>query len=118
MKPACVAKARSLNPQRDKAVDNGVRYGAMKAPSPAVPTATPSVRDNPTFFFAEARFHARLTNLAGRNIITAIRGSTRTVADIKSEGSIRISYAISHVIEHKVNAGGTHGPSRISGLAV
>ena len=34
------------------------------------------------------------------------------------KGSIRISYAASHVIEHKVNAGGTHGPSGISGLAV
>ncbi len=34
---------------------------------------------------AKARFHARLTNPARRNIITPTRGSRRTVADIKSE---------------------------------
>ena len=33
-------------------------------------------------------------------------------------GSIRISYAASDSIEHNVNAGGAHGPSRISDLAV
>ena len=87
MKPTSVAKASSLNPQRDKAVDNGgLRYGAYrKRASPAVPTATqPSVTIQP-FVFAETRLEARLTNLAGRNIITPIRGSTHKVADIKSE---------------------------------
>ena len=42
MKPTCVAKASSLNPQRDKAVDNGgLRYGAIEsALRPPLPTAT------------------------------------------------------------------------------
>ena len=50
MKPTSVAKASSLNLQRDKAVDNGgLRYGAMEsALRPPLPTATPSVRNNPT----------------------------------------------------------------------
>jgi len=34
------------------------------------------------------------------------------------EGSIRISYALSDAIERNVNAGGAHGPSRLSGLAI
>jgi hypothetical protein len=33
-------------------------------------------------------------------------------------GSIRISYALPNDIEQKVNAGGAHGPSRLSGLAI
>jgi hypothetical protein len=36
----------------------------------------------------------------------------------KNIGSIRISYALPDGIEQKVNAGGAHGPSRLSGLAV
>jgi len=33
-------------------------------------------------------------------------------------GSIRISYALSNAIERNVNAGGAHGPSPLSGLAI
>jgi len=33
-------------------------------------------------------------------------------------GSIRISYALSDAIERNMNAGGAHGPSRLSGLAI
>ena len=35
-----------------------------------------------------------------------------------SIGSIRISYALSNAIERNVNAGGAHGPSPLSGLAI
>jgi len=38
--------------------------------------------------------------------------------EFKMLGSIRISYALPDGIEQKVNAGGAHGPSRLSGLAV
>ena len=37
---------------------------------------------------------------------------------LKEFGSIRISYALPNNIEQKVNAGGAHGPSRLSGLAI
>jgi DNA-binding FadR family transcriptional regulator len=39
-------------------------------------------------------------------------------SDVIKLGSIRISYALPDGIEQKVNAGGAHGPSRLSGLAV
>ena len=54
MKPICMAKVGSLNLQRDKAVDNGgLRYGAIESAlrSP-LPTATPSLRDNPTLLLS------------------------------------------------------------------
>jgi len=41
-----------------------------------------------------------------------------STVQVKNEGSIRISYALPDGIEQKVNAGGAHGPSRLSGLAV
>ena len=54
MKPICLAKVGSLNLQRDKAVDNGgLRYGAIEsALRPPLPTATPSLRDNPTLLLS------------------------------------------------------------------
>ena len=54
MKPICMAKVGSLNLQRDKAVDNGgLRYGAIEsARRPPLPTATPSLRDNPTLLLS------------------------------------------------------------------
>ena len=54
MKPICMAKVGSLNLQRDKAVDNGgLRYGAIEsALRPPLPTATPSLRDNPTLLLS------------------------------------------------------------------
>ena len=54
MKPMCMAKVGSLNLQRDKAVDNGgLRYGAIEsALRPPLPTATPSLRDNPTLLLS------------------------------------------------------------------
>ena len=42
---------------------------------------------------------------------------TKRVVQEKN-GSIRISYARSCVLEHKVNIGEAHGPSRISGMVV
>jgi transposase len=50
----CMAKVGSLNLQRDKAVDNGgLRYGAIEsALRPPLPTATPSLRDNPTLLLS------------------------------------------------------------------
>ena len=49
MKPTSAAKADSLHPRRDKAVDNGgLRYGAMEsALRPPLPTATRSGRHEP-----------------------------------------------------------------------
>jgi len=38
--------------------------------------------------------------------------------EVNEFGSIRISYALSDAIERNVNAGGAHGPSRLSGLAI
>ena len=54
MKPICMAEVGSLNLQRDKAVDNGgLRYGAIdSALRPPLPTATPSLRDNPTLLLS------------------------------------------------------------------
>jgi hypothetical protein len=39
-------------------------------------------------------------------------------AGLNNIGSISISYALPNDIEQKVNAGGAHGPSRLSGLAI
>jgi len=39
-------------------------------------------------------------------------------AIINQIGSIRVSYAGLVDVEHIMNAGGAHGPSRLSGLAV
>jgi hypothetical protein len=70
-------------------VDNdGLRYGAMEsALRPSLPTAARSdpSRTETSSHFAEAQIHVRLTNPAKPNIITSIRGSTRQVAEIKSE---------------------------------
>ena len=87
MKSVRVTKDGSPDPQRDKAVDNGgLRYGAMEsALRPPLPTATPPSQTERSTHSAEAQIHARLTNPAKPNIITSIRGSTRQVADIKSE---------------------------------
>ena len=54
MKPICMAEVGSLNLQRDKAVDNGgLRYGAIEsALRPPLPTATPSLGDNPTLLLS------------------------------------------------------------------
>jgi len=74
--------------RRDKAVDNdGLRYSAMKsALRPSLPTASPApAAKRPSAHPMEANIHGRLTELKGRNIIAAIRGSKRQVADIKSE---------------------------------
>jgi len=48
----------------------------------------------------------------------AVIGNVQTRGRGKDEGSIRISYALPDGIEQKVNLGGAHGPSRLSGLAV
>jgi len=87
MKSVRATKDGSPDPQRDKAVDNGgLRYGAMEsALRPPLPTATPPSQTERSTHSAEAQIHARLTNPAKPNIITSIRGSTRQVADIKSE---------------------------------
>jgi hypothetical protein len=53
MKSKRQAQVGSLDLQRDKAVDNGgLRYGAIESAlrSP-LPTATPTVRNNPTLLF-------------------------------------------------------------------
>jgi hypothetical protein len=79
MKIDARAKVGSPDPRRGKVVDNGgLRYGAMEsALRPPLPTATRT--------FADIQIQARLTNSSGQNIIPSIRGSTRQVADIKSE---------------------------------
>ena len=83
------ATGASLHPRRRKAVDNdGLRYGAMEsALRPPLPTATRSdpSRTKTSSHFEEPQIQVRLTNPAKPNIITSIRGSTRQVADIKSE---------------------------------
>ena len=51
MKPICMAKVGSLNLQRDN--NGGPRYGAIEsALRPPLPTATPSLRDNPTLLLS------------------------------------------------------------------
>jgi len=49
---------------------------------------------------------------------TASLGLTFYTGALFPEGSIRISYALSNAIERNVNAGGAHGPSPLSGLAI
>jgi hypothetical protein len=67
---------------------------------------------------AERTISIKATGPGAREIATSARKYETKSGAVIGLGSIRISYALPNDIEQKVNAGGAHGPSRLSGLAI